>query len=110
MNKAEIIQQIARKANLDKSVVDQVVNSMLDEIVEQLKAGQEVTFAGFGSFLPKSRHARMGVNPLKPAERIQMPETVVAKFKAGKTLKDALKPKKGMAAPEAPAAPIAPAI
>lgn len=94
MNKAEIIQQISRKLNVDKSVVDQVVNGTLDEIVAQLKQGQEVTFAGFGSFIPKARHARMGVNPLKPTEKIQMPATTVAKFKAGKTLKDALKPRK----------------
>jgi DNA-binding protein HU-beta len=107
MNKAEIIQSIARKTNLDKTVVDQVINSMLDEVVAQMKNGQEVTFAGFGSFMPKARHARMGVNPLKPTERIQMPETVVAKFKAGKTLKDALKPHKEVATQSAPETTVA---
>lgn len=104
MNKAEIISQLARKLNVDKSVVDRIVNGLFDEVIDQLKAGQEVTFAGFGSFMAKARHARIGVNPLNPKERIQMPATVVPKFKAGKTLKDSLKPGK-TAAPEAPVTP-----
>lgn len=93
MNKADIISQLARKHGVEKPVVDKIVNGLFDEIISQLQQGQEVTFAGFGSFMAKARHARMGVNPLKPNEKIQMPATVVPKFKAGKTLKDSLKPK-----------------
>ena len=92
MNKVELINSVARKTNLDRAVVDKALSGSLDEIVIALQQKQEVHLAGFGTFLAKDRHARMGVNPLKPKERIQMPATVVPKFKSGKTLKDALKP------------------
>ncbi|MDO8582048.1 MAG: HU family DNA-binding protein, partial [bacterium] len=48
---------------------------------------------GFGQFLARHRSARMGVNPQKPSEKMQIPAVIVAKFKAGKGLKDALKGK-----------------
>ena len=91
MNKSAIIQNISTKTNVNKPVVEEVINTLIDEIIDQMTKGESVTFAGFGTFSPKERHARMGVNPLNPSEKIQMPATVVPKFKAGKTLKDALK-------------------
>ena len=91
MNKASMINELAKKTGVSKPIVEDVVNAIFDEIIVQLQSNNSVTFAGFGTFSPKERHARMGVNPLKPTEKIQMPATVVPKFKAGKTLKDALK-------------------
>jgi DNA-binding protein HU-beta len=60
-------------------------------VISTLKAGGEVSLTGFGTFSAKRREARMGVNPQKPTERIQIPAVTVPKFKAGKTLKDSLK-------------------
>ncbi|HLA26056.1 MAG TPA: HU family DNA-binding protein, partial [Patescibacteria group bacterium] len=60
-------------------------------ITSTIKSGGEVTITGFGTFSSKRREARMGVNPQKPQEKIQIPAVTVPKFKAGKTLKDALK-------------------
>ncbi|MCC6639463.1 HU family DNA-binding protein [Candidatus Falkowbacteria bacterium] len=91
MNKAQLISMIANKTGVAKPAVEQTINAVFDEIIDTLKKKEEVTIAGFGTFSAKERHARMGVNPLKPTEKIQMPATVVPKFKAGKTLKDALK-------------------
>lgn len=91
MNKANLITTLSQKTGITKPVVEQIVNATFEEIIDQLKTNVEVTLAGFGTFSAKSRHARVGVNPLKPTERIQMPATIVPKFKAGKTLKDALK-------------------
>lgn len=91
MNKAQIINSVSNKTGVNKPIVEEVITSVVDEIIAQMAKGESVTFAGFGTFSPKERHARMGVNPLKPTERIQMPATIVPKFKAGKTLKDALK-------------------
>ena len=91
MNKAQLISAIAQKTSVAKHDVELTVNAVFDEIIDTLKKKDEVTVAGFGTFSAKERHARMGVNPLKPTEKIQMPATVVPKFKAGKTLKDALK-------------------
>lgn len=91
MNKTELIQTLAKKNELEVSVVEKIINSLETTIIEILKKGEEVTITGFGTFLSKFRAARMGVNPQKPTEKIQMPAVTVAKFKAGKTLKDALK-------------------
>lgn len=94
MTKAELIEKLAEKAHVSKKEAEDVLHSLLELIVENLQAGQEVTLTGFGTFLPKRREARMGVNPQRPQEKIQIPAVVVPKFKAGKALKDALKGKR----------------
>lgn len=99
MNKAELIEKLAQKSNLPRKQVEELLESMLDMIIETLKAGGEVTLTGFGQFLVRHRSARMGVNPRKPSEKIQVPGVTVAKFKTGKALKDALK---GKATPTTP--------
>lgn len=91
MNKASLIDRLAEKAEVTKKQATDMLEGLVDLIITELKAGNEVTITGFGTFMAKSRHARGGVNPQKPNERIQIPEVKVAKFKTGKTLKDALK-------------------
>jgi DNA-binding protein HU-beta len=91
MNKAALIERIAAEASVSKKQADDMVEAFVKIVIGELKAGNEVTIAGFGTFMAKTRHARGGVNPQKPTERIQIPEVRVAKFKTGKTLKDALK-------------------
>lgn len=93
MNKAGLIEKIAAEAAVTKKQAEDMLESMVSIIINELKAGNEVTLTGFGTFIAKTRHARGGVNPQKPTERIQIPEVRVAKFKTGKTLKDALKGK-----------------
>lgn len=93
MNKAELIASLAQKANLSKIHAEQFVDAYVDLTINTLKAGGEVTIAGFGTFSARSRAGRIGVNPQRPTEKIQIPSVVVPKFKAGKTLKDALKKK-----------------
>ncbi len=93
MNKASLIERLASEADLNKRQAENALNSLVSIIIDELKAGNEVTITGFGTFMPKVRHARAGVNPQNPSERIQIPEVRVAKFKTGKTLKDALKSK-----------------
>jgi len=93
MNKAALIEAVASKTRLTKKQVDEIIETSLDTIMETLSKGEEVTLAGFGTFSAKLRHARMGVNPQNPKERIQIPEVTIPKFKAGKALKDILKKK-----------------
>jgi DNA-binding protein HU-beta len=93
MNKAGLIEKISAEADVPRKKAEEMVDSMVKIVVEELKAGGEVTITGFGTFLAKTRHARGGVNPQKPSERIKIPEVKVAKFKTGKNLKDALKGK-----------------
>ena len=91
MNKAELIDTLAERTGLSKKQVEDVVDTFQKTVIEQLQQSNEVTLTGFGSFLAKRREARMGVNPQNPTEKIQIPAVTVAKFKAGKNLKEALK-------------------
>ena len=93
MNKATLIERLAAEAALTKKQAEDVLDGLVKIIIDELKVGNEVTITGFGTFMAKTRHARGGVNPQHPSERIQIPEVKVAKFKTGKTLKDALKGK-----------------
>ncbi|MDP3042957.1 MAG: HU family DNA-binding protein [bacterium] len=93
MNKASLIERIAAETAVTKKIAENMLEALVKIIIGELKAGNEVTITGFGTFMAKTRHARGGVNPQKPTERIQIPEVTVAKFKTGKTLKDALKGK-----------------
>ena len=91
MNKAALIENISTKTNITKKEVELILDNFEKIIIEALKTGQEVTLTGFGTFLAKKRTARLGVNPQKPTEKIQVPEVIVPKFRAGKNLKNSLK-------------------
>ena len=93
MNKAELGAKLAEKMGLPKKKGEEIIETMTDMIIEQLQQNNEVTIAGFGTWSARVRASRMGVNPQNPKEKIQIPEVRVPKFKAGKTLKDALKKK-----------------
>lgn len=91
MNKAFLSQAIADKVGVSKKEAEAMVEAFVSIVTTQLKAGSEVNIAGFGAFSAKTRAGRVGVNPQKPTEKIQIPPVTVPKFKAGKGLKDALK-------------------
>ncbi len=93
MNKAKLMEVVAQKTGVDKKNVIKVMDGFEDVVIESLKQGEGVTLTGFGTWLAKYRSARGGVNPQKPNERIEVPAVTVPKFRAGKTLKDALKNK-----------------
>jgi len=93
MNKAGLIEKISDNLHLPKKQVEETVEKMIALIIDELKRGNKINLVGFGTFESRVRHTRGGVNPQKPNERIQIPEVKVAKFKTGKTLKDALKEK-----------------
>lgn len=91
MNKIELIEKLADKASISKKESEHFLNSLVSLIIDNLKQGKEVTITGFGTFMTRRREARMGVNPQNPKERIRIHAVTVPKFKAGKSLKDALK-------------------
>jgi len=93
MNKAQLIEALSIKAGVSKKETEDVLSAFEDLTIETLRSGGEVTLTGFGTFSARRRHARMGVDPQDPSKRIEIPEVVVPKFKAGKTLKDSLKKK-----------------
>ena len=90
MNKAQLAEEIARKAKLPKSKALETLNATFESIRGSLKKGQKVQLVGFGSFLVKNRKARLGRNP-KTGEQIQIKARRVPAFQAGAELKNALK-------------------
>jgi DNA-binding protein HU-beta len=90
MNRMELIGAVAEKLNAPKKQAEDFLGAFEEVVTATLKKGGDVTITGFGTFMAKKRAARMGVNPQKPGEKIQIKASVVPKFKAGKGLKDAL--------------------
>lgn len=101
VNKDALIERVAQRANVSKKETEDVIDAFERVVIDVMKAGDEAVLTGFGSFLARKRESRMGVNPQNPAERITIPTVTVPKFKAGKTLKDALK-ERGAPAPTNP--------
>ena len=91
MKKTALAQSIADKVGVSKKEGEAMVEAFVSIVTTQLMAGSEVTIAGFGAFSAKTRAGRVGVNPQRPTEKIQIPPVTVPKFKAGKGLKDSLK-------------------
>jgi DNA-binding protein HU-beta len=89
MSKEDLIEAVAKGCCSKREAAD-AVNAVLDAITSALSKGQKVTVTGFGTFSVSKRAARMGVNP-RTGEKIKIKATTVPKFKAGKTLKDAVK-------------------
>jgi len=89
MTKAEFVARIAEKTGSTKVDADKAVQAFLETVTDVLKAGDKVAFAGFGSFEVTERAAREGRNP-QTGETMQIKASKAPKFKAGKTLKDAI--------------------
>ncbi|MFS0787628.1 HU family DNA-binding protein [Shouchella sp. 1P09AA] len=90
MNKTELINALAERAELSKKDATTAVNSMFDLIAESLEKGETVQLIGFGNFEVRERAARKGRNP-QTGEEIDISATKTPAFKAGKQLKDAVK-------------------
>lgn len=91
MNKVALATEIATAADVSKKVAMDMIEAFESVVTKQLASGGEVSITGFGTFTVSERKARMGVNPQNPSQKIQIPAVKVPKFKAGKTLKDAVK-------------------
>lgn len=90
MNKTEFISTVATKTELTKKDTTATFDAMLETIKETLVKGDSVSFIGFGTFSTAKRKARTTRNPATGGT-INLPETTIAKFKAGKVLKEAVK-------------------
>jgi DNA-binding protein HU-beta len=89
MTKADLIESLATKLDLQKTMAERIVNTMFDDIEAALQKGDKVNISGFGTFQVSDRKARTGRNP-KTGEAIQISASRSAKFKPGKMLKDSL--------------------
>ncbi|MEY3200880.1 MAG: hypothetical protein RIR70_430 [Pseudomonadota bacterium] len=89
MNKTELIEQIAKHADISKAAAGRALDATLNAVKTSLKKGGMVTLVGFGTFYVSKRAARAGRNP-RTGDTIKIKSAKVPKFRAGKGLKDAL--------------------
>ncbi len=89
MNKKELIEAVAEKAELSKSKAEQAVNAFLNATQKALVDGETVQLIGFGTFGVAERAARKGRNP-QTGQEIEIPASKVPQFKAGTKLKEAV--------------------
>jgi DNA-binding protein HU-beta len=89
MNKLEIIDQVARSADISKAAAGRALDAAVTAIKTALKKGSMVTLVGFGTFYVGKRAARTGRNP-RTGAAIKIRAAKVPKFRAGKELKGAV--------------------
>ncbi len=89
MNKSDLIEAIAKAADISKAAAERALDGTVAAITSSLQKGNMVTLVGFGTFHVGDRAARSGRNP-RTGETIQIKASRVPKFRAGKALKDAV--------------------
>ncbi|PHQ84628.1 MAG: integration host factor subunit beta [Thalassobium sp.] len=90
MIRSELIQRIAdENPHLYQRDVENIVNTIFDEVIEAMATGDRVELRGFGAFSVKKRDARVGRNP-RTGESVNVEEKHVPFFKTGKLLRDRL--------------------
>ena len=91
MTKQDLVNAAANSVGVTKKAASEVLDAMLESITKSLKKGENVTVTGFGTFRVSKRAARTGVNPRNPTQKIKIPAMKLPAFKAGKSLKDAVR-------------------
>ena len=89
MTKAELVEEVARAAELNKRDAEVIVETVFDSIIGALHKGEKVELRGFGSFRTRERGPRRGRNP-KTGAPVDVPAKRVPYFKPGKELKEYL--------------------
>jgi DNA-binding protein HU-beta len=89
VNKTELIDHIAKQADISKAAAGRALEAIVGGIRGSLKRGNSVTLVGFGTFTVSRRAARTGRNP-RTNEAIKIKAAKVPKFRPGKALKDSL--------------------
>ena len=89
VNKADLSAKVAEQTGLSQTAAKQAIDAITENITSALKAGDTITLVGFGTFSTSDRAAREGRNP-QTGKPLKIAASTVAKFKAGKALKDAV--------------------
>jgi integration host factor subunit beta len=87
MTKAELVEEVARAAELTKKDSEVIVDEVFKNIIQALNRGEKIELRGFGSFRVRQRDARRGRNP-KTGAPVDIPAKRVPYFKPGKELKE----------------------
>jgi len=89
VTKKELVERIAQSTGQRRVVVKKIVQQFLDEVVDEVKAGNRLEFRDFGVFEVKDRAPRMAQNP-KTLERVPVPAKRTVKFKPGRRMREGL--------------------
>ena len=87
MNKEELVDMIAAKTRMTKKEASKILTAFTDTIMETVASGEKVVLVGFGTFEPKDRKERKGMNP-QTKEPMTIPARTVPAFSAGKGFKE----------------------
>ncbi|MCU1289950.1 MAG: Bacterial nucleoid DNA-binding protein [Acidobacteria bacterium] len=93
MTKADLVERVAKEADMTKKDAEQLVEIIFDSIIASLNKGEKIELRGFGSFRVRQRNARKGRNP-KTGDSVNIPAKRVAYFKPGKELKEVINDEK----------------
>ena len=94
MTKAELVEDVARAAELTKKDAERLVEIVFESIIDTLNQGEKIELRGFGSFRVRERGARRGRNP-KTGDPVDIPAKRVPYFKPGKELKELINEEDG---------------
>ncbi|MDD4122714.1 MAG: HU family DNA-binding protein, partial [Candidatus Pacebacteria bacterium] len=85
MKKDNMVEIVQDQLKVTKKDAENVVNTLIEQMISTLKKGEDITISGFGTFVVKHQEARMGVNP-KTGEKIRIAAKKAVKFRAAKGL------------------------
>lgn len=91
ITKRDLVQRISENTKVQQQKAKEVIQGFLDEIIAELASGNRLEFRDFGVFEPKSKAPRTARNP-RTGARIEVPEKVTVKFKAGRMMKEKMQP------------------
>ena len=93
MNKSELVEIVAKEADLSKAAAGSALDAIIAAIVKAVSRGDTVTLIGFGTFKSSKRAARTGRNP-QTGKELKIAATTVPRFTAGAGFKAAVAGKK----------------
>lgn len=88
--KNDLVDNVFEKTNLDRQIIQTVIDSFLEEAAEAIKKGDSIELRGFGIFDKKLRKGKKNARNPKTGEVVSVPSHYVANFKPGKAIKQAL--------------------
>jgi DNA-binding protein HU-beta len=92
MNKAELVELIAKQAGLSKKAAKEAIDAMFITINKTICDGEPVRITGFGTFEPRPRKSKAAINPLTK-QRIMVASRVVPVFRPSSEFKEAVRKK-----------------
>lgn len=104
VTKRELVQRIAEKTGVQQISAKEVIQSFLDEIINELSKGNRLEFRDFGVFEPKSKAHRVARNP-RTGDKVEVPQKTTVKFKVGRLMKSKIQGDEAGTAPAAQSSP-----